>query len=89
MESNQLFGRDQQKVSLSALSSKQKKILLNLSVLWSLRSDLEFCQLLDNITCLNPKEEILHDVTNEEFEERLMIQLEAFSQMRKGGKADE
>lgn len=64
------------------LTKDQKIILTNLMLLWSMRPDLEIGQLLDNITCLDPKEDSLHDVTDEDFMERLNIQIEAYTQLK-------
>lgn len=85
MDKSELFGSNK-KYDLKALDSDQKKILLNLTILWSLRSDLEIGQLLDNITCCDNEVFTLHDVKNEEFIERLSIQIEAFSSIKKSNK---
>jgi len=77
MENNKLNGN---------LSSDQKKILLNLAIIWSMRSDLEIGQLLDNITCLDYDEQTLRDVTNDEFDSRLILQIEAFSNIKRSKK---
>lgn len=66
-----------------SLSSEQKQILINLAVIWSMRSELEIGQLLDNITCLDYEEQTLRDVNNEEFLERLSLQIGAFSSLKK------
>jgi len=73
MENNRLFGK---------LSDEKKEIILNLIELWVIRDELQIGQLLDNVTCLD-ESEILHDVTDEEFSERLTLQLEAMKAIRK------